>query len=143
MVENDPDHADVEEADIGKFLKETNPGVLERALNCFRMWVLKEKTWGDDEAKLVIENGFVNGKGNSKKIALDIVDLMYESKAECTEMTILVGLKGKTAKNIAGYLTIINELLAIYGISRMKNLKPYMHEIVSVLNREKNTAVKN
>jgi hypothetical protein len=39
--------------------------------------VLKGKTWGDEEAKLVIENGCANGKGNVRKLALDIVDLMY------------------------------------------------------------------
>lgn len=90
----------------------------------------------------MIESGFVNGKGNSKKIAVEIIDLMYEKKTDCVEMTILVGMKGKVAKNIAGYISITNELLAIYGITRMKNLKPYLPEIIGILNREKNSAVK-
>jgi hypothetical protein len=53
-----------------------------------------------------------------------------------------VGLKGKTPKNLAGYITIINELLKIYGIKRMKFLKPYLSEVVVILNREKLVAVK-
>ena len=39
--------------------------------------MLKGKTWGDEETKLVVENGFANGKGNARKLALDVVDLMY------------------------------------------------------------------
>lgn len=41
-------------------------------------------------------------------------------------MVILLGLKSKTPKIIAGYIAIINELLAIYGIKKMKYLKPYL-----------------
>ena len=48
-------------------------------------------------------------------------------------MLILIGLKNKTPKIIAGYISVLNELLAIYGIKRMKYLKPYMSEIVRVI----------
>ena len=60
---------------------------------------------------------------------------MYELKPDTTEMTILVGLKGKVPKTLAGYIAIINQLLAIYGIKKMKYLKPYIGEIVTILNR--------
>ena len=33
---------------------------------------------------------------------------MYEEKPDTIEMTILVGLKGKVPKNLAGYITITN-----------------------------------
>lgn len=46
----------------------------------------------------------------------------------------MLGMKGKIAKNIAYYLTMIAELLAIYGIKKMKYLKPYIPEIVKLLN---------
>ena len=48
-------------------------------------------------------------------------------------MTILLGFKSKTPKIIAGYISILNELLAIYGIKRLKFLKPYTSEIVRVV----------
>lgn len=57
-------------------------------------------------------------------------------------MVILLGLKNKTPKIIAGYLAITNELLTIYGIKKMKYLKPYFPEIVRVINTEKLLAVK-
>ena len=50
-------------------------------------------------------------------------------------MTIKVGLKGKVAKSLAGYISIINELLTIYGIKKMKYLKPYLGDIIVVMNR--------
>jgi len=37
-----------------------------------------------------------------------VVDLMYEKSPEVVEMAILVGLKGKVPKNLAGYLAILN-----------------------------------
>lgn len=40
------------------------------------------KNWGEDEAKNTIENGYINGKANAKKLAMQIVDLMYETKAQ-------------------------------------------------------------
>lgn len=58
------------------------------------------------------------------------------------ERTILIGLKGKVAKSIQGHVTIIIELLAIYGIKKMKFLKPYIPEMVRILNNEKNPGVK-
>ena len=48
-------------------------------------------------------------------------------------MLILLGLKNKTPKIIAGYISVLNEVLAIYGIRRMKFLKPYFSEIVRVI----------
>lgn len=57
-------------------------------------------------------------------------------------MVILLGLKNKTPKIIAGYIAIINDLLAIYGIKKMKYLKPYLSEVIRVLNTEKLLAVK-
>ena len=57
-------------------------------------------------------------------------------------MTIIIGLKGKTPKNLAGYFAVINELLTIYGIKKMKYLKPYLADVVTILNREKLLAVK-
>ena len=47
----------------------------------------------------------------------------------------MVGLKGKVPKTLAGYIAMINELLAIYGMKRMKFMKPYMSDIVTILNR--------
>ena len=57
-------------------------------------------------------------------------------------MQILLGLKNKTPKIIAGYISVIHELLAIYGIRRMKFLKPYFSEVVRVIGAEKLAAVK-
>jgi hypothetical protein len=48
-------------------------------------------------------------------------------------MLILVGFKNKTPKIIAGYNAVLNELLAIYGIKRMKYLKPYLQEVIRVI----------
>lgn len=67
---------------------------------------------------------------------------MYETKPEMIEMLILVGFKNKTPKNIAGYNSVLNELLAIYGIRRMKYLKPYLPEVIRVIGAEKLAAVK-
>lgn len=39
-----------------------------------------EKNWGEDEAKNAIEGGYINGKPNTKKITVEIVDEMYEVK---------------------------------------------------------------
>ena len=58
-------------------------------------------------------------------------------------MMIVIGLKGKVPKMLAGYIGIITELLAIYGVQRMKFLKPYFPDIVIIMNREKLVAVKN
>jgi hypothetical protein len=57
-------------------------------------------------------------------------------------MALLVGLKGKVPKNLAGYISFLNELLTIYGMKRMKFFKPYFSDIVAILNREKLVAVK-
>lgn len=50
-------------------------------------------------------------------------------------MALLVGLKGKVPKTLAGYIAFLNELLAIYGMKRMKFFKPYFPDIVTILNR--------
>ncbi len=60
---------------------------------------------------------------------------MYEKSPDVIEMAILVGLKGKVPKTLAGYIAFLNELLAIYGMKRMKFLKPYYPDIVIILNR--------
>ena len=52
-------------------------------------------------------------------------------------------MKGKILKNIVYYLTIIYELLAIYGIKKMKYLKPYISEIIKLLNDKKDVGIKN
>ena len=68
---------------------------------------------------------------------------MYELQPNIIEILILTGFKGKPAKNIAGYLGIVNELLAIYGIKKMKYLKPYLNEVVRIVSTEKLPAIKN
>ena len=102
-----------------------------------------ERNWGEDEARNSIEYGYINGKANTKKLAVEIVDEMYETQGQMIEILILTGFKSKPAKNIAGYLGIVNELLAIYGIKRMKYLKPYLNEVVRIVSTEKLPAVKN
>lgn len=67
---------------------------------------------------------------------------MYETKPDMIEMIILVGFKNKTPKIIAGYNSVLNELLAVYGIRRMKFLKPYLSEVIRVIGTEKLAAVK-
>lgn len=52
-------------------------------------------------------------------------------------------MKGKILKNVAYYLALIIELLAIYGIKKMKYLKPYIPEIVKLLNEKKDIPIKN
>jgi len=64
-------------------------------------------------------------------------------KPDMIEMLILIGFKNKTPKIIAGYNSVLNEILAIYGIKRMKFLKPYMPEVIRVIGAEKLAAVKN
>lgn len=67
---------------------------------------------------------------------------MHEDKAEVIEMTLLLGFKSKTGKNIAGYNAVLNELIAIYGVKRLKYLKPYFSEVLRVISTEKLPAVK-
>lgn len=67
---------------------------------------------------------------------------MYEEKADVIEMVILTGFKSKTAKNIAGYNGVLNELISIYGVKRLKYLKPYFSEVLRVISTEKLPAVK-
>lgn len=59
------------------------------------------------------------------------------------EMLTLTGFKNKTPKIVAGYMGMLNELLAIYGIKRMNYLKPYIPEISRIISTEKLPAVKN
>ncbi len=100
------------------------------------------RNWGEDEARNAIQSGYINGKANTKKITVEIIDAMYEAKADMIEMIILVGFKSKTPKIIAGYNSVLNELLAIYGVKRMKYLKPYLPEVIRVIGAEKLAAVK-
>lgn len=60
---------------------------------------------------------------------------MFEKAPDAVEMTLMVGLKGKVPKTLAGFLAMINEVLAIYGMKKMKYMKPYMPDIVTILNR--------
>lgn len=80
-----------------------------------------------------MESGYINGKPNTKKITIEIMDQMYEEKSAIVQMVILLGFKNKIPKNIAGYIAIVNELLTIYGIKKMKYLKPYFPEIIRVM----------
>jgi hypothetical protein len=68
---------------------------------------------------------------------------MYDENASTIETAIILGLKGKIVKNVAFYLTMIIELLTIYGIKKMKYLKPYIPEIVKLLNEKKDVPIKN
>jgi hypothetical protein len=36
-------------------------------------------------------------------------------------------------KTVAGFITIINELLAIYGIKKMNLLKPYYPDVIKLI----------
>jgi hypothetical protein len=58
---------------------------------------------------------------------MEIVDQIYEEKADVMEMVILTGFKSKAGKTIAGYNAVLNELIAIYGVKRLKYLKPYLN----------------
>jgi hypothetical protein len=35
-----------------------------------KVWVQQGKKWGDDEVKNIIENGYINGKTNTKKLSV-------------------------------------------------------------------------
>jgi hypothetical protein len=76
-------------------------------------------------------------KVNTKKITIEICDIIYENDPTTMETAIILGLKGKIAKNIASYLTVIIELLNIYGVKKMKYMKPYMADVVKLLNDKK------
>ncbi len=67
---------------------------------------------------------------------------MYEQKSDCIEMVILSGFKSKTPKTIAGYNAMLNEIINIYGVKRLKYLKPYIPQVVRVIGAEKLAAVK-
>lgn len=58
------------------------------------------------------------------------------------EMVILTGFKSKAGKTIAGYNAVLNELITIYGVKRLKYLKPYFSEVLRVISTEKLPAVK-
>ncbi len=83
------------------------------------------------------------GKVNTKKLTIEICDLMYEENASTVETALLLGMKGKIPKNIAFYLAMLIELLAIYGINKMKFLKPYISDVVKLLNEKKDIPIKN
>lgn len=46
-------------------------------------------------------------KVNTKRITVEICDLIYQNDPQTMETAIILGLKGKIAKNIASYLTVI------------------------------------
>ena len=75
-----------------KLLKETNPACVEKILQCFKVWVNKKKVWEELEIKCVIENGFINGKGNAKTLAVEIIDDMYDSYPDNVELGLSSGL---------------------------------------------------
>lgn len=70
MLENNPNSEELTEISIGSLLKETNPACLEKILQCMKVWVQIGKKWSDDEVKNIIENGYINGKQNTKKISV-------------------------------------------------------------------------
>ena len=73
---------------------------------------------------------------------MEIIDELYDGFTDIVEENIQTGLIGKIPKTLAGYLAIIRELLAIYGITRMKHMKPYLDKVVVIMNREKLVQVK-
>lgn len=77
LIENDPNHPDCEDVEMGKLLKENNPACLEKILQCFKIWIMKNKKWGEEEVKMAIEGGFINGKPNTKKLTVEICDVLY------------------------------------------------------------------
>jgi hypothetical protein len=77
LLENDPDHPDIAEIVMPGLLKETTPTNIEKIVQCLKIWVQKGKDWGEDEAKNAIDNGYINGKTNSRKTTVETVDLMY------------------------------------------------------------------
>ena len=133
MLQEDPNNSEILDVNMAALLKETVPANLEKSLQCLQVWMKIEKTWGEDEARNVIENAYINGKVNAKKLAMQIADQMYEQKADCMEMVILTGFKSKTGKIIAGYNALLNELISIYGVKRLKYLKPYFSEVLRVI----------
>lgn len=108
LLTNDPNSPEILEITMASLLKETTPVNIERSLQCLKAWMSAGKSWGEDEAKNAIENGFINGKPNTKKLTVEIMDEMYETKPEVIEMLILIGFKNKTPKLIAGYNSALN-----------------------------------
>jgi hypothetical protein len=49
------------------------------------------------------------------------------------ETVIINGLKGKVMKTVTGYITVIIDLLKIYGIKKMNYLKPYLPEVIKLI----------
>ena len=47
LLQEKPDHPDCQDIELQKFLKETNPGCLEKALQCFKIWVENGGKWGE------------------------------------------------------------------------------------------------
>lgn len=79
LLQENPDHPDINEIDVKTMVKETTPANLEKGLQVLKLWVQKGKKWGDDEIKNAIENGMT--KVNTKKLTIEICDLMYEENA--------------------------------------------------------------
>lgn len=80
LLTNDPNSPEILEITMASLLKETTPVNIERSLQCLKAWMKADKNWGEDEAKNAIENGFINGKPNTKKLTVEIMDEMYETK---------------------------------------------------------------
>ena len=47
LIETDPQNPDCFEMEMTKLLKESNPACLEKALECFKLWIIKDQKWGD------------------------------------------------------------------------------------------------
>lgn len=78
MLEEDPTNSELSDVNIAALLKETVPANLEKSLQCMQTWMKCERTWGEDEARNLIQNAYINGKPNTKKLAMEIADQMYE-----------------------------------------------------------------
>ena len=74
LLTDNPESPDLSQVSLPALLKETTPANLQKILLCLKAWMEKGKGWGEDEAKNAIENGYINGKTNTKKITVEIVD---------------------------------------------------------------------
>lgn len=70
MLEEDPTNSELSDVTISTLLKETIPANMEKSLQCMQAWMKNERGWGEDEARNIIENAYINGKPNNKKLAM-------------------------------------------------------------------------
>ena len=70
LLADDPMSSEIDEISLPGLLKETTPANMEKSLLCFKAWIEANRSWGEDEAKNAIENGFINGKANTKKLTI-------------------------------------------------------------------------